>query len=116
MKKERCLMCRLGGVVMTARPRTVEFYDDVAANLLALLTNMEAAFGGDGVSITFHYPDGRWHTFKDHRKVQYMYARYQDIRDSLEGATIVQMHARKATRGSSLNLDNLHPFHHAPVV
>lgn len=109
-------MCRLGGLVLSTRPRTTHFYDGIAANLLALLTNMEKAYGGDGVSITFHYPDGHYYSIKEHRHVQYTYARYDEIRQSLEGVVIVQLHARLGTGGDSRDHKNLHPFHHGDIV
>lgn len=91
-------MCRLGGIVLSERPRTVEQYQNMTEDLLGLLVNMEEAYGGDGVSMTFHYPDGTYRMIKEHRKVNRVFHHFNTIQKNLmDGAVIVQMHARLST-------------------
>lgn len=109
-------MCRLGGIVLTNRPRPVEQYREIAEDLLMLIVNMERALGGDGNSITFHYPDGSHYIIKDHRKANRLFGRYEEIVKRLEGAIIVQCHSRLSTCGPSEQHENMHPFIHGDVV
>lgn len=110
-------MCRLGGVVLSNRPRTTEQYQKITEDLLMLLINMEEAYGGDGVSMTFHYPNGSYRIIKEHRKVNRVFHRFNEIQQNLmDGAIIVQMHARLSTCGPSKHHENMHPFVHGEIV
>lgn len=110
-------MCRLGGVVLTNRMRSVERYNQIAEDLLMLLVNMERALGGDGNSLAFHYPNGDVRIIKDHRKANRLFHRYNEIVQNLQdGAIIVQMHARLSTCGPSKYHENMHPFEHGAIV
>ena len=110
-------MCRLGGVVLSNRPRTVEKYRQIAEDLLMMLVRMEDALGGDGNSITFHYPNGSYRIIKEHRKVNRLFSRYEEIVQNLmDGAIIVQMHSRLSTCGPSKQHENMHPFTHGSII
>ena len=110
-------MCRLGGVVLTNRPRTVVKYTQIAEDLLGMLVKMEDALGGDGNSLTFHYPNGTYRIIKEHRKVNRLFSRFNEIRKNLmDGAIIVQMHARLSTCGPSEQHENMHPFVHGNII
>jgi len=116
MGKGKCEMCRLGGVVLTNGPRPVEQYREIAEDLLMLIVNMERALGGDGNSIAFHYPNGSYHIIKEHRPSNRLFSRYEEIVKRLQGAIIVQCHARLSTCGPSEQHENMHPFVHGDVV
>ncbi|PWA05272.1 hypothetical protein DCC39_18240 [Pueribacillus theae] len=110
-------MCRLGGIVLSDRPRTVKKYEQITEDLLMTLVNMEDALGGDGNSLTFHYPNGEYRIIKEHRKVNRLFSRFNEIRQNLmDGAIIVQMHARLSTCGPSKYHENMHPFVHGPII
>lgn len=101
---------------MSNRPRTVQTYKEMAEDLLMLLVNMERALGGDGNSIAFHYPDGRYHVIKEHRPSNRLFSRYDEIVERLQGAIIVQLHARLSTCGPSKHHENMHPFVHGNII
>lgn len=101
---------------MSNRPRTVQTYKEMAEDILMLLVNMERALGGDGNSITFHYPDGTYHVIKEHRKVNRLFSRYNEIVERLQGSIIVQLHARLSTCGPSKHHENMHPFVHDNII
>src|SRR5690625_3366085 len=110
-------MCRLGGVVLTQRPRTLDKYTQITEDLLGLLVKMEDALGGDGNGLSFHYPNGEYRIIKDHRKVNRLFGKFEEIRQNLiDGAVIVQMHSRLSTGGDSKYHENLHPFTHEPII
>lgn len=110
-------MCRLGGLVLTQRPRTVKFYEQTTEDLLMLLVNMEEALGGDGNSLSFHYPNGDVRIIKEHRKVNRLFHRFNEIkRNLMDGAIIVQLHARLSTCGPSKHHENMHPFTHGDII
>ncbi|MFA8439196.1 hypothetical protein [Pueribacillus sp. YX66] len=110
-------MCRLGGVVLTNRPRSVDKYRQISEDLLGMLVKMEDALGGDGNSLTFHYPNGTYRIIKEHRKVNRLFSRFDEIQKNLmDGAIIVQMHARLSTCGPSEKHENMHPFVHGEII
>lgn len=110
-------MCRLGGVVLNKQVVSEERANEITEGLLMLLVNMEDALGGDGNGVSIHYPNGDYYILKDHREANYFFRYFEEIKQHLlNGATIVQMHARLSTGGSSLNHDNLHPFVHNGII
>lgn len=110
-------MCRLGGIVLgQGIKRTEEDYARIMEDLLALLIKMENALGGDGNSITFHYSDGSYKIVKEHRQSHRLFSRFEELKNALKGAIIVQMHARLSTCGSSKQHENMHPFVHGNII
>lgn len=110
-------MCRLGGVVLSKKERSEERITEITESLLMLMVRMEDAYGGDGSGVSFHWDDGRVEYLKDHRDVNFFFRHFNTLKNwLLEGATIVQLHARMSTGGSSENHNNLHPFTHGDIV
>ena len=111
------IMCRLGGVVLSKKDRSDERITEITEALLMLLVNMEEAYGGDGNGLSVHWDNGRTEYLKDHREANYFFRHFSTLKQWLkEGASIVQLHARLSTGGSSENHDNLHPFTHGDIV
>ncbi|HEY8341388.1 MAG TPA: hypothetical protein VIK75_00035 [Calditerricola sp.] len=110
-------MCRLGGVALGTAPRTPAQNRRILDQLEDLLCAMDIAQGGDGVGISIHYPDGSYRLWKAPCFAWDALPEWdEDLLDALDGAVLVQMHARLATCGPSENPANLHPIVRGPIV